>query len=449
MTSTTSRSDSPHLALQPDADTSVSFLARLKENHLVSSSLYLILNSGLQAGAGLVFWIISTHVFSVSDVGLATSLVSAALVIGFVAILGLNSTMVRYLPGARNRSERNERSVLITSSLLIVGALAGVIAAGYVFLIPVISPKLDFVTHNTLRTVAFIVLASAGALNLLTDAIFIGLRKARYNTLIDGGFGGVTKLVSAVVVAGSGAFGLFFASSIGYTVAALCSLVFLALDPHFRPVVRGTGNVLKRLVRFSGANYIGNLLALLPAWVVPLIVLDRIGVHSTAYYYIAYQIVALLYAAVFAVEQSFLAEGSHDDANLRRTMRRSWRLLALLCVPATLVLTVSAHWLLLVFGGSYSARGTWILIILTLATLPLAVFDWLLTVLRLTGQLSAIITSNVVFAVSTCGLAWVLAPHGISVMALASPLGLVAASLTAAIPALRWARRHPAEASRA
>src|ERR1039458_6089238 len=141
-------SELQHLAgysLRINADAGISFLARLKGNHLVSSSLYLILNSGLQAGAGFIFWIIGTHVFSVSDVGLATSLVSASLVIGFFAMLGLNSTMVRYLPGARNRSDRKARSVLITSSLLIVGGLAAVIAAGYVFLIPVISPKLDFV----------------------------------------------------------------------------------------------------------------------------------------------------------------------------------------------------------------------------------------------------------------------------------------------------------------
>jgi O-antigen/teichoic acid export membrane protein len=407
----------------------------LKQNHLVSSSLFLILNSGLQAGAGFIFWIISTHVFSVSDVGLATSLVSAAGVIAFVALLGMNSTIVRYLPGAENPN------TLITSSILLVASCGAVIAVLYILIIPTVSARLAFVAHKPALAVGFVFLTAVGALNLLTDSIFIGLRKARYNALFDGGFGGVAKIVSALLVAGSGAYGLFFASAVGYAVAAVASLAFLASDRTFRPSFRGFSHVLKPLLRFSGANYVGNLLTLLPTFIVPLIVLDRIGVHATAYYYIAYQIVSLLYAAVFAVEQSFLAEGSQTDVDLRRMMRRSWRLLAALCIPACLVLAIGAHWLLLLFGGSYSSKGTELLIVLAIAALPLGAFYWLLTVLRLTGQLSAIVTANVVFAALTCGSAWFLAPRGISTLAFAWPLGLTAATVTAAFPVWRWSRR--------
>jgi O-antigen/teichoic acid export membrane protein len=202
--------------------------------------------------------------------------------------------------------------------------------------------------------------------------------------------------------------------------------------------------VLKPLVRFSGANYVGNVLTLLPTFIVPLVVLDRIGVHATAYYYIAYQVVSLLYAAVFAVEQTFLAEGSHDDVDLRQIMKRSWRLLAVFCVPASLLLALGAHWLLLLFGPSYSANGTLILIILAASALPLGAFNWLLTALRLTGQLGAIMTATVVFAALTCGLAWILAPRGLSTLVLAWPLGLTFAACTAAVPFWRWSRRHAA-----
>jgi O-antigen/teichoic acid export membrane protein len=420
------------------AASQVSLLVRLRRNHLVSNSLYLILNSGLQAGAGFIFWIISTHLFSVTNVGLATSLVAAEGVIAFAALLGLNSTMVRYLPGAK------DRSVLITSALALVVSTAVIFSSLYVLIIPLVAPRLAFVTHKPILALGFVLLTSVGALNLLTDSIFIGLRQARYNALVDGGIGGVTKIVAAVVVAGAGAYGLFFAVSIGYSVAAFASLILIAMDDHFRPSIRGFSQVLKPLLRFSGANYVGNVLTLLPTFIVPLVVLDRIGVHATAYYYIAYQVVSLLYAAVFAVEQTFLAEGSHDDVDLRKIMRRSWRLLALFCVPASLLLALSAHWLLLVFGRSYSANGTLILIILAASALPLAAFNWLLTVLRLTGQLGAIMTATVVFAALTCGLAWILAPRGLSTLVLAWPLGLTVATCIAAVPFWRWSRRHAA-----
>ena len=81
-----------------------SLAARWGQNHLVRNSLYLMLNSGLQATAGLVFWVISARLFSVNDVGLATALFSAMGIVAFAALLGLNSTVVRYLPRSTERN---------------------------------------------------------------------------------------------------------------------------------------------------------------------------------------------------------------------------------------------------------------------------------------------------------------------------------------------------------
>ncbi len=322
----------------------VSLVHRLREDHLLSNSLYLMLNSILQAGAGFVFWVISARLFSVGDVGLATALFSALGLICFTSLLGLNSTVVRYLPVS------SQRSVLITSTLSIVSGCGGILALVYLVIMPVISPKLAFVTHNPAMAVGFVFLAVAGSVNLLTDSIFIGLRQARFNALVDGVFGGVAKIVAALAVAGTGAYGLFVASVVGYVVAAVASLVLIGTFAKVRVSLRGARAVLQPLLRFSAANYVGNLLTLLPTFVVPLIVLDRVGVHASAYYYIAYLMVSLLFAAVFAVEQTFLAEGSQAGADLRAVMRRSWRLLALFCIPATVLLALGAHWLLLLFG---------------------------------------------------------------------------------------------------
>ena len=418
-----------------------SLLARLKGNHLVKNSLYLMVNSGLQAGAGFIFWIISTHLFSVTSVGLATSLVSAAGVIAFAGLLGFNITMVRFLPGASNRN------VLITSALSIVAVCTAGFSLLYLLVIPFAAPRLALVTNRPILALGFILLTAIGALNLLTDSIFIGLRQARYNVLVDGGIGGITKIVACVVVAGAGAYGLFFAATVGYAAAAIASLVLIAADDHFRPSLRGAWKALQPLMRFSGANYIGNLLTLLPTFIVPLVVLDRIGVHSTAYYYIAFQVASLLYAAVFAVEQTFLSEGSHEDVELRPIMRRSWRLLAAFCVPVSLFMAVCGHWFLLLFGPDYSAKGTVALVVLAASALPLGALNWLLTVLRLTRQLGAIVTANSVFAGLTCGLAWILAPHGLSIMVLAWPIGLTTAAGTAGFAVWRWSRRTGSELS--
>src|SRR5450759_909702 len=102
---------------------------RLWTDHLVRNSLYLILSSGLQAALGFAFWIITARLFSTADVGRASSLISATTVISYLALLGLNSTLVRHLPTAP------DRNALITAGLLLVAGCGAGIGLLYVCLL--------------------------------------------------------------------------------------------------------------------------------------------------------------------------------------------------------------------------------------------------------------------------------------------------------------------------
>ena len=171
---------------------------------------------------------------------------------------------------------------------------------------------------------------------------------------------------------------------------------------------------LKPLLRFSGANYAGNVLNMLPTLVVPLVELDRLGALAAAYYFVAFQVATLLYSGAYAVGQTFLAEGSRGGADWRELLRRSRRVLMAMYIPACLVLAVSAHWVLLVFGARYSQHGTPSLILLTLAAVPIDVNNWLWTALRLSGRLRPLVWSCGTYAITVCGLAWSLASHGLT-----------------------------------
>ena len=74
--------------------------SRLAADHLVRNSLYLILSSGLQAALGFAFWIITARLFSLSDVGRASALISAAILMAYLALLGLpeSHAILRALP---------------------------------------------------------------------------------------------------------------------------------------------------------------------------------------------------------------------------------------------------------------------------------------------------------------------------------------------------------------
>jgi O-antigen/teichoic acid export membrane protein len=400
---------------------------RIWTDHLVRNSLYLILSSGLQAALGFAFWIITARLFSPADVGKASSLISATTVIAYLALLGLNSTLVRHLPTAP------DRDALITAGLLLVAGCGAAISLLYVLLIPVLAPPLAFVQHQPALAAGFMLLTVAAAVNLITDSVFIASRKAGYSALTDGGIGGVSKVVSVVMLIGTGAYGLFCASLGGFAAAALASLVLMSTALHWRPSLRKPLRTLKPLLRFSGANYAGNVLNMLPTLVVPLIVLDRLGAPAAAYYFVAFQVATLLYATAYAVEQTFLAEGAHADADWPALRRRSRRVLMALCLPACAALVAAAHWVLLAFGTGYSQHAAPSLILLAIAAIPLAANNWLWTVLRLSGRLSALVLSSGVYAIAICGLAWFLAPHGLSALTAAWPIGGLLGAAVAAM----------------
>jgi O-antigen/teichoic acid export membrane protein len=410
-------------------------LARFSANHMVRNSLYLILSSALQASLGFVFWIVVARLFNPADVGRASSLISATTVIAYLALLGLNSTFVRYLPTAP------DRDALITAGLLLVTGCGAGIGLGYVLATPLIAPRLDFIEHHAVLAVGFVLLTAAASVNLLTDSVFIASRKASYCALTDGGIGGTSKILGAVLLAGAGAYGVFGASTGGFAASAVVSVGLIFALLRWRPSLRNPFTTLMPLIRFSAANYAANILNLLPVLVVPLIILDRIGARPAAYYFVAFQIATLLYSAAYAVGETLLAEGSHAGAERRLLLRRSRRFLVAVYLPAVLVVIVAARWVMLVFGPKYSEYGSTSLIWLAIAAVPVAACNWSWTALRLSGHLRAIVLSNAVYTLGICGLAWLLAPRGLALLTAAWPIGsLLAAAVAATAVAVLRAR---------
>jgi O-antigen/teichoic acid export membrane protein len=413
---------------------------------MLRNALFLTVNSGVSAGLGFAFWIITARLFSTETVGLASSLTSASNLIVFLGLVGLNTTFVRYLPMAKYRDR------LITAGVSLVTVVGGALALVCVVLLPLISPPLSFVTHSLPLAVGFVLLTAGAGINLLTDSVFIAAGKSQYNILIDGVIGGGTKIILVIVLAGAGAYGVFGAASGGFVASAAASLFLMIKVLHWRPEFKNFRQVLKPVLAFSGTSYAGNVLALLPILVVPLIILARIGASDEAYYYVSYQLATLLYQAVYAVEQSFLSEGAGADVINRAFLMRSVRILAALCIPAFILVVLFGHQLLAAFGPKYASHTGNMLIVLSVAVFPIAASNWCMTVLRLlTNKLRAIVWACAVSDVVIIGLAWVWAPRGVEAVAMAWPLGCTAGFLVIVVPAVKALRRsrstrqhHPA-----
>jgi O-antigen/teichoic acid export membrane protein len=400
-------------------------IINLRNDHLVRNSLYLMLSSGIQAALGFIFWIVMARLFSTGDVGRASSLVSAVGLIAYFSLFGLNSTLVRFL------STTQDKGALITSALTLVAFTGAAIGLVYIILTPIFAPRLAFVEHQPVLIVGFVLLTAAAAVNLLTDSVFVASRKAGFCALTDGVVGGISKIVFGVVFVGAGAYGLFCASAGGIAAAAVVSIILIVVVFHWQPSLKKPFQTLKPLLRFSVANSLANALELIPTLVVPLVVLDRIGAQAAAYYFLSFQMATLLYSAAYAVEGAFLAEGSRAEVDWRAVRSRSRRLAITLFVPGGAFLALTAHWVLLAFGVRYSQNGTTSLELLACAVIPIAACNWSWTVQRLSGRLTALVLSSVVYAGAICSFAWVLAPHGLSALTAAWPIGSTIAAVIA------------------
>ena len=89
----------------------------------------------------------------------ASALISAAILMAHLALLGLNGTFVRYLPTAP------DRDVLLTAGLLLVAVCGAGLGLRYVAVIPVLAPPLALVSASAAFAAGFMLLTSVGAVN--------------------------------------------------------------------------------------------------------------------------------------------------------------------------------------------------------------------------------------------------------------------------------------------
>ncbi|WP_280717605.1 oligosaccharide flippase family protein [Kitasatospora sp. MAP5-34] len=394
------------------------------------SSFFLLASSVTTAGLGFLFWVVVARLYTPGEVGLATSLISATSLLAYLSMFGLNSTLVRFPAPEESRNGQ------LTQSIVLVGGVAFLAGVLYLLGLPLYGPKLLFVRDHLLGEAAFVLFCVCAAANMLTDSVFIGARLPQYNVLVDGLLQGIAKLALPVGLAGFGAFGILTSVGGGYAVALVASLLLMRSRLGFRFDFRTRGTRMRENLGFSAASYVSSLLNLLPLLVIPLILLQRLGTAEAGYYYVAFQIASLLHAVSAAVGEAVFAEVSSDESRFGELLRRSAVILTAVQVPAVAVVALGSGLLLRIFGGAYESRAQGVLVVLAVGALAVALNTWASFALKLAGQMTHLILSNVLVAVVAIGLAAVWAPRGLVWVGWAWGVGNLVSGVYAAIALL-------------
>ena len=145
----------------------------------------------------------------------------------------------------------------------------------------------------------------------------------------------------------------------------------------------------------------------------PMIALQRLGSEDEAYYFMAFQVANILYTASHSIGDATFAEASHDVSRLGECLRRSARLNLFIGVPAVLVVSLAAGLLLRLFGDSYAQNAHGVLVVLAVGALAVALNNWSSNALRIVGRIRPLVSSNIVYALASIGMAEVTAGRGL------------------------------------
>jgi O-antigen/teichoic acid export membrane protein len=381
-------------------------IRRVLTTPLYANALYIMLSTVVTTLCGFFFWLIVAHFYSEAVVGYSSAIISALNLLAVLSLVGLDISLVRFLPQAE--SPRKMINTCFTLGSLVSLLTAVIFLAGLDFW----SPALSFVRENTIFCLAFVFFAMLWTLSLLIESAFLAKRRAGF-TLAKNTIFSLLKLPLPVLLAlYFHTFGVVASWGIALAVALAVAVLFFLprVQDGYRPLPAMDMGLFKKLWRYSSGNYLSNLLASAPGYLLPLMVVNVRGAEQNAYFYIAWMMAGLLFAIPWAASSSLFAEGSYFEDRLRENVVKSLKSTFLLLVPAAILLAAAGKWLLLTFGQGYSLNALPLLWVLCLSSLPLGVNCIYTGILRVTGRITELIIIWGFLAIGVLVISYLLLP---------------------------------------
>jgi O-antigen/teichoic acid export membrane protein len=374
---------------------------------LYRNAVYLVVNSAVNSLTGVLFWIAAARIYDAGEVGLASAAVSAVGFVVLFASLGLDYGLVRFLPGDGGGANDIINTCLVTAGLAAI-ALAGVFIAG----LNVWSPALLPIRESPLFLASFILLALVFMTSVFVMQVSIARRRSGL-ALAQGVIFGVSRFVPLFLLASvTTSLGIYI--SWGLAVAASTLIAAVWFLPRavkgYRPRLALKKTALAGMLRFSLANYISSITWSIPLVILPLMVVNILGVEQNAYFYIGWSVASIIFMIPAGTAQALFAEGSRDGESLERQVRKSLKISLVLVIPALIVLVALGDKILWLFGREYSQNTTRLVWVIAPSVIPMSVNFIYLSIRRVQKKMKSVVILTAFMAAVTLGLSYILLP---------------------------------------
>jgi O-antigen/teichoic acid export membrane protein len=412
--------------------------------HLLTGAYSLLANTAVTAILGMGFWIAAARLYSSTELGRDTVLISVMIELSTVCQLNMGNGIIRFLP---DFGSRTARALGVVYGL--VGTVALVVGSAFVLVAPGVSRELAYLGDETTLAVGFVVTLVLWGWFTLQDAALTATRRAPWIPIENGLFG-ILKLAAlpALVVAGcvNGVF-LAWALTMALFVGPVNLLVFKrAIPGHIDAGVReSTISHLgrRRVVCFLAQDYLASVFAQATLTVLPLLVIAILGARQSAYFAMPFTIVLAFDTFVYSACTSLVVEATLDHESLRALTRVFTRRVLVLLMPGAALLALAAPLVMLPFGHVYAEHGAGVLRLLLCGSVFRIVIALFSAVSRAQGRGLRLGLVELALLVLVLGSAVPLAhAHGIEGVAV-SWLGANAIICLAVAPLLgRFLREH-------
>lgn len=370
----------------------------------------IITNAGSMVGAtavtsllGFAYWWVATRVFLPEAVGFASASIAAMTLLGSASMLGFGTLLMVELP----RHRGNELS-LITTALIVTGVVGGIFGVLFALVMPLFSRDFQSLRANWANTAIFTFGVILTTVTLVLDKALIGLLRGGLqlwrNTIF-----AATKLAALALAAFwlSSRFGLTIYAT--WTLGNLLSLMALAALLVIKRVPLRKCSPQWSLLRGMGRAALGhhglNLSLQLAALALPIVVTLVLSATTNAYFYAAWLLAGFIFTGSYSLSLMLYATSAADVAVLRRKVRFTLAFAAGADLIATIVLLISAGWILRIFGHAYAAEAAWTLRMIGLGALPLIIKDHYVAICRVLGQASRAALLVIIGSILELGMA--------------------------------------------
>ncbi|MBV8086644.1 MAG: hypothetical protein JO247_17715 [Chloroflexi bacterium] len=405
---------------------------------LLRNAYALILNDGATAAFGFLYWLAAARLYRADQVGLASALIAAMMMLASIAQVRMEGVMFRFLPQAGARSGR-----LLTTAYGLNLGLSAAASLIFIFGFARWSTVAASLRQTPILAGLFVLSTMAWTIFSTQDAVLIGMRQAQYVPIENGLFGAV-KLILLVAFAGQLASEGIFASWMIPAAAALIpvnTLIVKRLLPRHASASVDRLPPVRQMARYVAADYIALLLSMLSYTALPVIVVEIAGATENAYFYLAWTIASAILFAGRNMALSLTVEGATDEPLLREHAWEAARQSLRLVIPLVIALQLLAPELLRILGSAYAAGGSDVLRLLALAAIPDIAIELTVSIAQVRRRMAMVVLLRGTVCVLSLGLTSLLLPRvgidGVGIAWLASQSVAAVIALTQLVPFLR------------